>query len=69
MNHANTYHNGRHKPDNGRQEAESLGRLPASADSITTKAPGPDAAAWQVVNSVDQDTESSKPGKGNQNIP
>lgn len=63
-----TYDNSRSKPDNSRKEAESLGCLPSATCLVPSKVPRPDAAAGQVADGVDKDTESSEPSKRNENV-
>jgi hypothetical protein len=59
-----TYQNTRHKPDNGRQEAESLGGPPATADIVMSdSAPAESTSAVDVVQSIDQKTKGGKPSE------
>lgn len=59
---------GRHDPDDGGQEAERFGGLPARTERVTPEVPRPNASAGQVVDSVDEDTESSEPGEGDEDV-
>lgn len=59
---------GRRDPENSREEAERFGGLPARAERVTPEMPGPNATAGQVVDGVDEDTESSEPGERDENV-
>lgn len=58
----------RDKPDNSRQKGESLGSLPARTKRVASKMPGPDAAAGQLVDGVDENTKGSEPAEGDENV-
>lgn len=64
-----THHNARDEPDKGGDESESLSGLPATTRVTAQEAiPVPDASTVELMNGVDEDTESSEPGEGENNV-
>lgn len=61
-------HDSGSKPDNSRKKAESLSCLPSATRLVPSKVPGPDAAAGQAADGVDEDTEGSEPSKRNEYV-
>jgi len=64
-----TYHERRNKPNNSGQESEGFGSLPTSAHvTAVEEVPVKDSSAWEMVNSVDEQTECSEPCEGDKNV-
>lgn len=65
-----TYNECGNEPDDSRQEGKGLGSLPASAYivAVADKVPVPDTSTRKLVDCVDQETESSEPGEGDEHI-